>query len=125
MNIRTTDEFDDLEVWWTAGARGVITGNPHTHPGRFDVRWDGDDRSHPASLSDLAQVSRGAELWLAGFLAGQSPDAHEVVDPAEDFLSDAERAEWLGVCGEFQQTGAMPQIWRDRRAHFEADRPDD
>jgi hypothetical protein len=115
MRIRTTDHIDDLIVWSKSGVRGHITGNPHTHPGRFSVWWEGEASPHPTSLLDLGRVSSAAELWLAGLFAGQSPDASEVLGAVGDFLSETERNTWLAVCREFQETGVVPSAWMERR----------
>ena len=109
MEILPTSERDDLVVWFSDGERGVIVGNCHTHPGRFSVLWDNDGQTHATSLYQLSRVSEPADLWIAGFLAGQEPDPQQVFeeDVSED-MSQEQFNEWQAVNREFQTTGKQP-----------------
>lgn len=117
MEIRPTSERDDLVVWFHDGERGLIVGNCHTHPGRFSVLWENDGQTHATSLYQLSAVSEPAELWIAGFLAGQEPDPEQILgEDARDDMSREQFDLWQSVNREFQTTGKQPAAWRAQYA---------
>ncbi len=107
------DNFD-MAVESLSGEIGHILGSSHTHPGHFRVLWS-DGVPHATTVYDLREASRDARIWLAGFLAGQEPDAGDLWTDVEDFLPDDRYDEWQAVCAEFRTTGQMPTRWLDER----------
>jgi hypothetical protein len=98
------------ELWVIAhnGERGILEGNPHTHPGRFSVRWESTGLTHPTSLSDLADMSAEASVWLRGFMSGNEPDVYDVLgldDGVEP--TDGQYEVWRRQLADFRQTGSI------------------
>ena len=90
------------------GDRGLLVGNPHTHPGRFLVLWEATGKSYSTSMSDLAQMSTESRAWLDGFMSGNEPDVFEVLgldDAAEP--TEAQYQAWREQLLAFHESGSM------------------
>lgn len=96
---------DTLWVESFDGERGVLSGNPHTHRGRFSVLWESTGRTHPTSLSDLRAMSEPARYWLSGYLAGNEPEISDVFPDLEGEPTEEQVSHWRLVCREFRETG--------------------
>jgi hypothetical protein len=83
------------------GQTGFIVGDTHTHPGRFVVQVDGEQRPRNCSQHELAEVSPETALWLSGYLHGSVPQWPE--DDDERLMK-----EWREKRAIFLRSGAWP-----------------
>ncbi|MGV7636816.1 hypothetical protein PJI23_30855, partial [Mycobacterium kansasii] len=61
-----------------------IAGNSHTYQGRFSVFSPSENVSLTISRYDVSWADAAANLWIAGFYAGQEPDMSGIwADPIE------------------------------------------
>lgn len=91
----------DVRLWFTndeCEGRDYLTGNPHTFPGRLGAYCPHSDQGFNVSKNQIRTLSPEAELWLAGFLAGNEPH------PAEE----GDEAQWDRAVVEFRRTGQWP-----------------
>ena len=93
---------DELWVIARNGERGLLVGNPHTHPGRFLVLWESTGQAYSTSMSDLAEMSVESRAWLEGFMCGNEPDVFEA----------------LGLDDEVEPSDEQYEVWRQRIAAF-------
>lgn len=103
-------EQEQGELWVIAhnGDRGVLVGNPHTHPGRFLVLWESVGKSYATSLSDLAEMSAESRAWLDGFLCGNEPNVFEALGLDDDAEPTEEQYEvWREKLDAFRDSGSM------------------
>jgi hypothetical protein len=105
-------EFDRALWVELDGDRGYISGNAHTHPGRFHVCFPDHGYSTTASVSELTAMSTEARYWLLGFLTGSEPHLYEYVGrwKAIDLSDDWEETEeelvrWTNFCTQFRRHG--------------------
>jgi hypothetical protein len=99
----------DLRVRLADGTEGILLGNPHTFPGRFNVAA-GDGEVITCSLSDIADATPEAAAWLAGYLAGNEPSPYLVFGERADELADdsKEMVAWRERAAAFRATGRWP-----------------
>src|SRR5258708_24230173 len=70
--------------------KGILVGNPHTYPGRFNVWSMQDNEAITCSLEDIREASPEARLWLEGYLAGNEPSPYLFFgDRAEELADDS------------------------------------
>lgn len=90
------------------GDRGILAGNPHTHPGRFLVLWESLGASYSTSLSDIADMSAESRAWLDGYLSGCEPDVFQVLGLDDDAEPTEEQyGAWRAKLIEFHESGSV------------------
>jgi hypothetical protein len=94
--------------------RLYIVGNAHTHPGWMHVYAPSIDRGYIVSLSEIAEMSNLARVWIAGFLAGNEPSLNDYLgcDDAGDLADDdPDVLRWIEACRRFRSTGDLPPLY--------------
>lgn len=61
-----------------AGEIAYLTYNPHTHRGHVAAWFPALGRFLSLNKNDIAEFSPEAELWMAGFLAGNEPEVEQM-----------------------------------------------
>ena len=89
------------------GQLGTIIGNPHTFPGRFEVRLESGFKVS-CSLRDVEPLTIEAKWWIQGFVEGMEPSPYDVL--GEDYdpewaVDSPQVRRWRAVVAAFRETG--------------------
>jgi hypothetical protein len=98
------------------GQRAYLTYNPHTFLGLIGAWFPGLRMFLRVAKRDIAELSPEAEVWMAGFLAGNEPEPQEMFGPGitEAADDDPRVQRWRQALAEFRRTGWWPHAsWVD------------
>lgn len=105
----------DERLWFEApcGGRDLITGSGNTYPGRMSA-WCPQKRvGYNVSLSEMGDMSEQSRYFVAGFLAGNAPDAP---DDADHEIEPDDLAAWIAATARFRRTGSWLGRWNTCQA---------